>query len=660
MAAYYHTFRRYFQSIFVAMLIVSLGPASLVSAGGTIGIPAVNGLADLSGWDFREMGPVSLTGDWQFFWQTFKAPGEIDFQHPGPSASWIPVPGPWNRYEDGGKPPGGQGFGTLALRVTLGKHHPPLSLYIHEIQTAYDLYINGNRVIRTGRIGENKDEMIPEYRPAIIDISAGQDVLDITIHIANFRHRFGGPWSKIILGTETELRRSATYRLVTNVFMMGSIFIMGLYHLSLYFLRKRYTPPLYLGLFCCLITIRALVTNERYLHVLFPQIPWEILLKVEYLGFYLAVPAFALFSATLFPNEFSKKVCRVMVWTALAFSLAVILFPAGIYSHTALTYEILTLAACGYLFTVFVKAVRKRREGIWAIILGFTALFACIVNDILYANNVIKTAYFLQAGMFVFIFSHAFTLALRFSRTFREVERQTAALTREIRVKEKLEASLVESHDQFKSSRIALILGLAKLAEYRDTDTGAHLERIREYARMIAADLAETAAYKAYITPDYVEDIYHSAILHDIGKIGIKDDILLKPGKLTPGEFEIMKTHTLIGGDAITEVAAKVKIRSFLTLGKDIAYFHHERWDGTGYPRGLSGTGIPLSARITTIADVYDALTSERPYKKAFSHDRAVDIISRESGTQFDPDIVAAFLRLSDKIKAVRDRLGRT
>ena len=156
--------------------------------------------------------------------------------------------------------------------------------------------------------------------------------------------------------------------------------------------------------------------------------------------------------------------------------------------------------------------------------------------------------------------------------------------------------------------------------------------------------MAGLPAYKDYITEKYIDDIYQSSILHDIGKVGIQDSVLLKPGKLNPEEFDIIKRHTVLGGDALAEIESQIGGRSFLILGKEIAYYHHEKWDGTGYPDGLKGEDIPLSARMVAIADVYDALTTKRFYKEAFTHEKSREIIVGLKGSHFDPDVVDAFL----------------
>jgi PAS domain S-box-containing protein len=208
----------------------------------------------------------------------------------------------------------------------------------------------------------------------------------------------------------------------------------------------------------------------------------------------------------------------------------------------------------------------------------------------------------------------------------------------------KLETKLRDSIEEIKETQSAAILGFAKLTEYRDKDTGKHLERIREYTRLMAKTLRKLDKYTDYITDEYIEDLSLSSTLHDVGKVGIEDQILLKPGRLSAEEFERIKEHAGMGGDALGEVDDQVHRKSFLTIAREIAHYHHERWDGNGYPDGLAGSDIPLSARIVAIADVYDALTSKRPYKDEYSHEQALEIISNERGTQFDPDIVDAFI----------------
>ena len=194
----------------------------------------------------------------------------------------------------------------------------------------------------------------------------------------------------------------------------------------------------------------------------------------------------------------------------------------------------------------------------------------------------------------------------------------------------------------------ATIFTLAKLAELRDDDTGAHLERVRDYCQLLAIQLSKGSPYADHISAEFIDCIQHASPLHDIGKVAIPDRILLKPGKLTPDEFEIMKTHTVIGAENMQTVYNRYAGNPFIGMGIEIALYHHERWDGSGYPDGLVGKNIPLSARIMAVADCYDAIRSNRCYRKGLEHEQVKDILQEESGSHFDPEIIKAFMALED------------
>ena len=215
-------------------------------------------------------------------------------------------------------------------------------------------------------------------------------------------------------------------------------------------------------------------------------------------------------------------------------------------------------------------------------------------------------------------------------------------------LKHKLEyQKLVEEKvREISNAQSATIFALAKLAEFRDEDTGEHLERVREYCRLLAGDLNSNSIYSSQITEEFIDCILHASPLHDIGKVAIPDCVLLKSGKLTTEEFEIMQTHTTIGAENLQIVYNQYSGNAFVGMGIEIALYHHERWDGKGYPDGLIGKNIPLSARIMAVADVYDALRSDRCYRKGLSHEKAVEIMQEGDGSQFDPEIMKAFIRL--------------
>ena len=218
-------------------------------------------------------------------------------------------------------------------------------------------------------------------------------------------------------------------------------------------------------------------------------------------------------------------------------------------------------------------------------------------------------------------------------------------------------AQLVEAMDELAKTKDATILALSSLAETRDSETGHHIRRTQSYVRVLAEALSQDAAYAGDLQPDTIDLLHKSAALHDIGKVAIPDHILLKPGRLTPEEFAVMKTHTTLGRDAIATAEARVGVNvEFLAYAKEIAYSHQEKWDGSGYPEGLSGEDIPISARLMAVADVYDALISRRVYKMPMPHEEAVKIMLAGKGQHFDPDVIDAFIECQAEFKAIGEK----
>ena len=207
-----------------------------------------------------------------------------------------------------------------------------------------------------------------------------------------------------------------------------------------------------------------------------------------------------------------------------------------------------------------------------------------------------------------------------------------------------LEEMVSEKVREISESQMATIFALVKLAESRDDETGAHIERTASFCRLLAEKARQLPQYAQMIDDDYVSTIYRASPLHDIGKVGISDLILLKPGKLTSAEFSIMKTHVEIGYQTLKNIDKRYQNNAFVQMGLDITRYHHEKWDGSGYLAELKGEDIPLSARIMALADVYDALRSKRVYKPAFPHEQAVEIILEGKGKHFDPNLVDLFV----------------
>jgi len=244
------------------------------------------------------------------------------------------------------------------------------------------------------------------------------------------------------------------------------------------------------------------------------------------------------------------------------------------------------------------------------------------------------------------------------------VESQKRELMEQKRELERFNKNLQEMVDEKTATVVELqnsiLRTIAELVEYRDNITGGHIERTQSYLRILLDALQQTDIYKDEIADWDVELLLQSAQLHDVGKIAIEDSILRKPGRLTPEEFEKIKEHAVFGFKVFERIAKNTSQQAFLEQAKILAVSHHEKWDGSGYPYGLSGSEIPLQGRLMAIADVYDALVSDRPYKRSLPHEEAVGIIKKDSGTHFDPALVEVFLNVAGRFEEVGLQIGKT
>lgn len=256
---------------------------------------------------------------------------------------------------------------------------------------------------------------------------------------------------------------------------------------------------------------------------------------------------------------------------------------------------------------------------------GYLIVLICLVAELNFIGNLFVSVIFLSGAIYVLLgVALQAKMLLSIQRYCRDV---------------------VERNDRLLQVENVTIFALALQAEVRDKETGKHLERCCQYVEVLAEELSLLPKYKEYLTPDYIADIVRAAALHDIGKVGIPDAILQKPGKLTAEEFECIKTHCELGANVLQMAESKLEFESFLSIARKIVLSHHEKWDGSGYPYGLRGEDIPLSGRIMALADVYDALSSRRCYKEKYVHQKTVEIILGERGRHFAPDVVDAFLK---------------
>ena len=418
---------------------------------------AVKGILDLTDWDFSKQGPVDLNGEWEFYWQKHLMP-EYFQKNPHPlNSQFIAVPGYWKGHEIAGNKLSGKGCATYRLKVLHNELNAPLALRTVEISNAYTAYLNGHTLGSLGQAGCSFETTIPSQSPQIITFRPGTSQLEIIFHVSNYHHRRGGIWEMIQLGTEKNIRDIQERKLSIDLFLFGSISLMSIYHLGMFIVRKKDPTPVYFSAFCFLIALRLLTTGTRYLNQIFPGTEWELMIKLEYISYYLAVPAFLMFMKSIFPI-ISSRFLRLIQFLGICFTLVVILTPARIYSYTLNIYEVITILTLVYGLYIVFRSLLNRNIESFLLLTGFLILCITTVNDMLHVERIIHTGFFTPFGLFVFILSQAFLLSFRFSKVLSTVETQEkelkttlGSLKTEITDRVQAEEALRESEEKYRT-----------------------------------------------------------------------------------------------------------------------------------------------------------------------------------------------------------------
>jgi len=414
---------------------------------------AVQGVLDLRQADLS-VGVVNLSGEWAFYWQQLLSP-----QTPPPApTTFAIVPSRWNDLKVMGQPIPGQGYATYRLTILLAQVHQPLALNMPEVETAYQLYVNGQLLSSNGVVGTTPDTMTPYWLPKVVAFTPENNQIELLLQISNFEHRNGGPGQLIQLGSEDTIRHQKETSLAFTLFLIGSITIMGIYHLGLFAVRRKDKTPLYFSLLCLLVAIRSVVSNDYYISDLIPHLPWWAIIKLSYVAIYLAVPTFITFIFSLYPAESSLRFNKFLILLAALFTSFVLLTPPSIYTHSLPFYHLVILVMICYSFGVLLLASLHGQEGALVFLGGFIILFIVIINDILVANQFLSGGYYTPLGMFIFMFAQAFLISMRFSKAFTQVE--TLSTDLEQRVMERTQY-LQTLNDQMRDE-----LALARQMQY--------------------------------------------------------------------------------------------------------------------------------------------------------------------------------------------------
>ena len=392
---------------------------------------AVSGVLDLSNWNFAKDGVIDLNGEWEFYWQQLLTSKDFAQGSNSVSSGYIQVPNPWNGFLQNGEPLQGDGFATYRLKVQLKDTNQVLAFKILTQSAAYNLSVNGEVVLSSGTVGVTEASMIPKYRSHAVRYTPKSNELEVLLQISNFHHRFGGAWSPVSLGGVEQVMLGRERVIIFNMFLFGTIFIMGVYHLMLFSLRKKEKMALFFGLFCLCMAVRILVTSDMVLASVIPSISWAFMVRADYTAIALALPLYCYFIKALFPDHFARVAIRASLVISVGLLLVIMLTPPKIYTYVVLVEQVVVLLYIVYFIFVMIKASRDKAESANIFLFGaafffLTALFDILADAYIFeSSSQFSTIRVVSVGVLFFIGSQAYLISSRFSQAFKKSEALT-------------------------------------------------------------------------------------------------------------------------------------------------------------------------------------------------------------------------------------------
>ncbi|MBP1154447.1 MULTISPECIES: ATP-binding protein [unclassified Paenibacillus] len=467
---------------------------------------ADKGVLDLQSWDWQQHESVPLSGQWEFFWNRLVPPDELTGDSDPLARSYSAIPGAWNGMQMDGEALPGEGFATYRLKVLLPeKDDHQLALWIPTMNTSYRLWVNGQEIASVGTVGTSKLDSKPQYITQVAVANAQHAQLDVVLQISNYFHQRGGILKPIELGEVESIVRTKELFSGFDTLLIGSLLIMGLYHLGVFAVRTKELSMLFFGLFCLLVSLRVSLLGEIVLTRAFPGFYWMLLIKLEYLTASLGVPLFILFFSNLFPCESSRKINLGLCASMFAFSLFIMMSPTMVFTKALVVLQLMMLAAIVYIMRIVALAFIRQREGSGIILLACFIFSVTIVNDMLYAHELVRTTDQMSGyGLLIFVFSQSMLLSTKWSRAYMNEEKLSAALT-------ELNSSL---HDKIKSRTSDLEQANEALKQKNDElsrlensrshllsnvshDLGTPLTTIQCYVEAIMDGMVDTEEQKA-------------------------------------------------------------------------------------------------------------------------------------------------------------------
>lgn len=419
---------------------------------------AITGTLDLENWDFESRGELNLDGSWEFYNQQLLTPTHFKSEQPK-KMGYIKVPKKWEDTDIQGEKITGMGFGTYRLRLLL-KNQKDLSLKMKTIGTAYKLYVNETLICQSGQVGESMEVHRPDWNPDTFSIGPISGEVFLLVQVSNFSIHNGGLWDSIQLGEKNKIHLLREIGISRDTFLGGSLFIIAIYHISIFYFRRIDISSFLFGILCINMSMRSFLTGEIVLKKIFSEVPWSVYANIEYLTFFIAIPIFIIYFRSCFPEEFNLWIFRFLTITSYTICTIVILTPIDIYTILLRPMQIIAIISSIYIIYVIILAAKKNREGANVFIVGVVLFSITVFNDFLHNFKIINTGYYNLIGLYFFIFSQSYLLSKKTSLAFARVEE----------LSESLEKKVLQRTEELSKERDRLIeanLKIATLSESR-------------------------------------------------------------------------------------------------------------------------------------------------------------------------------------------------
>lgn len=387
------------------------------------------GKLDLSGIDFdSKNSTIQLDGQWEFYWKKFYYKKDFHKEKPPKIDTYITVPMTWDKASINGNKLSKKGYATYRLKLKLNNTNP-ISFYSRGFGTSTRIFIDERKVVQVGKPSQIESDAYPRTVPFSFTHFPQQKEIEMIIHISNYHYRMGGPWFPIEVGSPNAILQKIQYSLFLQIFIFGSVFIMGLYHIGIYVNRREALEALFFGIFCLLFSFRTLVLGEKILPTLIPTMPWEVMMKIEYLSFYLGTPVFAYYFYYLFQEIAHKIIINLLGIIGIGFSILVLFTESYIYTHSVNYFQVVSLLCIIYLLIILIIGFVKKTKGIKLFFLSSVIFFSGVIHDILYSNQIVIVPTQISPFTFIaFIFLQSYLLSRKFSEAFTTNEKLAVEL----------------------------------------------------------------------------------------------------------------------------------------------------------------------------------------------------------------------------------------